>query len=107
MLNLRTQKNIRFFTVEKATVWLVFACVVETKGTEVVFVSEPKLVRIKPKVIAALPGKKGKVQHLALPVFIQDNPVRVSIASPYFSYEVSKDPNFLVWYNARPPTVYA
>ena len=104
MLTLHAQRKIKFFAVEKPTLWLIYAAVVEIRGEETLIVSEPKLVKVRQKQVIALPGRQTKNVPLAISAPITKTAFAGSIASPYFSYEVSKDPNFLVWYNARPPT---
>lgn len=107
MLTLHTERKIKIFPVEKPTMWLFYACVVEVQGDEIILVSEPKLVKVQKKEVALLPGCVSCNKPLLITAPIKTTAVPNSIVSPYFSYEVNREPLFSIWHNARPPTVTA
>ena len=84
MFELQTKRNIRCFTVERATVRLVFAALVEVQNGVEVLVSEPKLIKVLPKATATLPA--GKKPVLALPgIETQVAHTTVAYVSPFVS----------------------
>jgi hypothetical protein len=46
MLNVQAKRHIRCATVETPTAWLVVAVLLETRGTETIAVSEPRLLKL-------------------------------------------------------------
>src|SRR4051812_16534674 len=85
MIQLRTQRHIRFAKIEKPTAWVVVAVLVETNGDETVIVSEPKIVRVIPKTVVALTGTVSETGILTLTSPKPDTEYTEAIISPFTS----------------------
>ncbi len=105
MLKPQSQQQIRFITVEKPTAWYVLAVLVEMNGEETVSVSQPKVVKIIPKVKALKGGTSQNQFLLTAPVDISAAELS-SLVSPYFAHIFgSEKSNFIVGLAAQPPTI--
>lgn len=116
MLTIRTQRHIRLVTVEKPTAWIVYAILLETRGTETTQIGKPKVVKVLPKETVA-PALSGSVQTVEeaseavhSKVFLLDAPQKFAteytsaIPSPYVSSFSKENLDFVLWFSARPPT---
>ncbi len=107
MIKLHSKQHIRFVTLDKGTVFEVYAILLETEGRETVAISEPKLIRIIQKNTLALRGSKKTVSILTLATSAISNKQKISgVVSPYitsiFGYPNSQ---FVMGLSAQPPTI--
>jgi hypothetical protein len=108
MLQLHRKREIKLATVEKATAWIVVAVAIETEGGEIIYVSEPRIVRVIPKKTLALKGEitRGKkVLTLKGTTKPHSKPLQTSVLSPYAVDLKIRDEQSMVGIAARPPTV--
>src|SRR4051812_18708827 len=85
MIQLRTQRHIRFAKIEKPTAWVVVAVLVETQGDETIIISEPKIVRVIPKTTTALAGTVSESGILTLSSPKSESTYTEAIISPFAS----------------------
>lgn len=104
MLKPNTQQHIKFITVEKPTVWLVVAVLVEMMGDETISVSQPKIVKVIQKA-RALAGSTQSQFLLSAPAVVQLSKSQAQV-SPYFAFIFgSEKSNFITGLAAQPPTL--
>ena len=107
MLKLRTKQHIKFVTVDKGTVWIVAAVLIETRGNEPISISEPRIVKIIPKTqnlalnssVTTIP----QVLSLAAAESVVVQPIQPKV-SPYFNAFGYTTSNLVPNVSARPPT---
>jgi hypothetical protein len=104
MLNIRTQKHIRFAKLDRGDAWVIVAVLVEEIGNETI-ISEPKVVKIIQKNTLALSGSVQSHQFLLKAPTQLAQSQSESLVSPYFAYIFgSEKSNFITGLAARPPT---
>ncbi|NQV88378.1 MAG: hypothetical protein HQ402_02395 [Parcubacteria group bacterium] len=105
MLKIQPKQHIRFATIEKPTMWVVVAVLVETKNGESFVVSKPKVVKVilKEKQLK-LTGRVSSKSY-CLSIGKCDSSIKQKgIISPFVSFLHTQSP-FIVWFSARPPTL--
>ena len=105
MLNIKVQQHIRCGRVETPTAWLLVAVLLETRGTETVVVSEPKVIKIIPKPVQlALGGSYAKTSYfLAAPTILASSSYS-KILSPYIPLFGFSHSGNITGLAAQPPT---
>ncbi len=104
-LTIQKRRYIKFAKIEKATVWVVAAFAVEEENGQIVHISEPRIVKIIAKTVAALTGKVSKVASLLLaaPKLIRAK-LQSQITFAYNTILFGSQSAVLSWFGARPPT---
>lgn len=103
-LTIQRKRYIKFAKIEKPTAWVVAAFVVEQEGDTIVHVSEPRIIKVIAKQIAALTGKVAKfaTKLLAAPQIIQQKGGQYTFTYPTALF--GSQTAILNWFGARPPT---
>ena len=105
--NSLTKQYVRFVTVEKPTVWVVVAVLVEDRDGETIALSEPRIVKIIKKepreMLALASGQRLLASSVVLPAPASILSSSNFIPSPYIaSFGYSE---VISWLFARPPTL--
>ncbi len=107
MLRLKTKQHIKFATVDKGDVTLVVAILIETRGSETISVSEPKIVKVihkTPKLALKSAGvTKSGAFYLPAAVTLSIKTAK-SVVSPYLNTFGYSSSVVIPHTSAQPPT---
>jgi len=109
MLKTLTKRHVRLVKVEKPTVWLIVAILLETTGEETIVIGEPRIVKVISKKISLLPGtvrNSNEIYFLSTPKGEISNSSQ-TISSPYVQEFAYSNLDTLSCFFARPPTEVA
>jgi hypothetical protein len=104
MLKIQQEKSIKFITVERPNASIVLAFLVVKEGEKIIYISEPRIAKVIPKVaVKALPAPKVGILLLEGPISLKEigQPILSPFAREFFATS-SGVPTSLF---ARPPTL--
>ncbi len=103
------QKNnhiVKFFTVDKGTSVVIFAVAFRKEGSELIAVSEPRIVKVIAKKTAALKGKVSS-GNFSLPgkisASVRNFKYTTPVPSPFFNTSIFQT-GFIATIGARAPS---
>jgi|GEM_PF-1723779 len=105
MLKLQPQRYINLFKAETAHAVIVYAVCIEVTAPGEYNISEPRIVKVTPKRHLALPGAVVSPFALSGAVTVQVKGGR--IASPFAQEFAFKTTDYLKWYKANAPNIFA
>lgn len=105
MLKHTPQKYVTLFKRETATTVVVYAIGVEVIAPGEYILSEPRIIKVIQKNIAALPG--AVISPFALPgtTILREHNHR--LVSPYINEFTFNKAHYLKWYKANAPNIFA